>query len=77
MSLNYSSSYKNNANNIYQTRVSIDNSNTIDRITRLTTSQITKNSFENDFFNGTSFKDGNDLESLILPSGFSGPSSFP
>ena len=36
---------------------SINNSSTIDRIARLTTPQITKNLFENNFFNGTKFHD--------------------
>lgn len=66
----------NNANNINQYRVSrINNINTISRIFQITIPQITRNSFENDFFNGTSFHETNGLESLILPAGY-GSSSF-
>ena len=73
----------NHANNKCQPGVSrirlIDNSNTIDRIARITTPQITNNSFESSIFNGTSF-DGNSgsdsFESLILSAGCLGPSSF-
>jgi hypothetical protein len=67
----------NNVNNINinRNRVSlirpINNFSTIDRIARITTPQITNNPIENDFFNGASFYDNNDFESLILPAGFS------
>jgi len=58
-----------NQNHIY----SINNhSNTINRIVRIITPQITVSSFENSFFNGTSFNDNNSYASLILPAGFSG-----
>ncbi|CAG8499695.1 20488_t:CDS:2 [Rhizophagus irregularis] len=71
----------NNVNNIdtNQNRVAqirpINNSTTIDRIARMTTPQITNNPIENDFFNGTSFYDNNNFESLILPTGCSVSSS--
>jgi hypothetical protein len=62
-------------NNKNQNRV--NNANTIDRIVRIITPQVTKNRFENDFFNGTKFTADNDtLESLILPAGFLGSSSL-
>lgn len=64
----------NNAYNINQYRVSrifpINNISTISRISQITIPQITRNSFENDFFNGTSFHETNSLESLILPAGY-------
>jgi len=60
----------NNANNNNKARL-IDNSDTIDRIARLTTPQITENSLENDLLNGTRFNDNDSFVSLILPSGFS------
>jgi hypothetical protein len=41
----------------------------------MTTPQITNNPIENDFFNGTSFYDNNNFESLILPTGCSVSSS--
>ncbi|RIA90343.1 hypothetical protein C1645_823475 [Glomus cerebriforme] len=67
----------NNANNLSQNQVSrINNTNTLDRIARITTPQQTiNNSFESAFFNGTKFDDNNSFESLILPAGCSGPSS--
>ncbi|PKK70640.1 hypothetical protein RhiirC2_779440 [Rhizophagus irregularis] len=49
----------------------IINSNTIDRIARITTPQITDNLFANDLFNGTNFHNDSNPESLILPSGSS------
>jgi len=55
----------------------LNNSNTIDRIVRITTPQITNNPIENDFFNGKSFHDDNNFESLILPAGCSVSSLFP
>jgi hypothetical protein len=58
----------NNANNRNNVRF-IDNSDTIGRIARLTTSQITNNLFENNLLNGTSFNDDNSFVSLILPAG--------
>uniref|UniRef100_U9TVT3 Uncharacterized protein n=1 Tax=Rhizophagus irregularis (strain DAOM 181602 / DAOM 197198 / MUCL 43194) TaxID=747089 RepID=U9TVT3_RHIID len=64
-----------NRNRVAQIRP-INNSNTIDRIVRITTPQITNNSIENDFFNGTSFHDNNSFESLILPAGCSATSSL-
>jgi hypothetical protein len=61
-----------------QNRISqISNSNTIDRIARITTPQITDNILVNDFFNGTKFHNDNSFESLILPAGSSAPSFFP
>lgn len=60
----------NNANNKNNARL-IDNSDTINRIARLTTPQITNNSFGNNLFNGTSFNDDNSFASLILPAGIS------
>ncbi|PKC65322.1 hypothetical protein RhiirA1_461207 [Rhizophagus irregularis] len=64
-----------NRNRVAQIRL-INNSSTIDRIARINTPQITNNSTENDFFNGTSFYDNNSFESLILPAGCSTTSSF-
>ncbi|CAB4428387.1 unnamed protein product [Rhizophagus irregularis] len=64
-----------NRNRVAQIRP-INNSNTIDRIVRITTPQITNNSIEYDFFNGTSFHDNNSFESLILPAGCSATSSL-
>jgi len=68
-------------NNINQNRISqirrLNNSNTIDRIVRITTPQITNDVIKNDFFNGTSFQDNNSFESLTLPAGCSISSSFP
>ncbi|GET63573.1 hypothetical protein GLOIN_2v1669548 [Rhizophagus irregularis DAOM 181602=DAOM 197198] len=58
-----------NRNSVSQIQLII-NSNTIDRIARITTPQISNNPIENDFFNGTSFYDNNSFEHLILPSGF-------
>ena len=69
----------NNTNNKNQTRriCLINNNATIDRITRITTPQITSNPFENDFFNRASFHcNSNSLESSILPTGCLGSSSF-
>ena len=68
----------NNTNDKNQTRriCLINNNATIDRIVRITTPQITSNSFENDFFNGASFHCSNSLESSILPTGCLGSSSF-
>jgi hypothetical protein len=45
------------------------NANTIERITRINTPQITKTDFEESFFNGKSFHDEKNLESSILPLG--------
>jgi hypothetical protein len=72
----------NDANNINQNRVSqirLTNTNTIDQIVRLTVPQITSDPFENNFFNGVKdFDDGNNsFESLVLPAGCLGSSSFP
>ncbi|CAB4428430.1 unnamed protein product [Rhizophagus irregularis] len=64
-----------NRNRVAQIRP-INNSNTIDRIALINTPQITNNSIENDFFNGTSFYDNNSFESLILPAGCSTTSSL-
>jgi hypothetical protein len=50
---------------------------TIDRIARLTTPQITNDPLENDFFNGVENFCDNSFESLILPAGCLGSSSFP
>ncbi|GBB97467.1 hypothetical protein RclHR1_00030024 [Rhizophagus clarus] len=70
----------NNVNNINQNRASrvrrIDNTSTLDNIIRINNTQVTNNSFENEFFNGTNFDDNNTFESLILPAGFLGSSSF-
>ncbi|GBB86875.1 hypothetical protein RclHR1_01330029 [Rhizophagus clarus] len=52
------------------------NSETIKIVTQLIIPQITNNPQENTFFNGTEFHDKNDIESLILPAGWSG-STFP
>ncbi|PKY53213.1 hypothetical protein RhiirA4_471298 [Rhizophagus irregularis] len=64
----------NNANNINQNRASrvrwIDNTSTLVNIIQINNTQITNNTFENDFFNGTRFDDNNTFESLILPAGF-------
>ncbi|RIA95196.1 hypothetical protein C1645_817041 [Glomus cerebriforme] len=72
-----------NTNNINQNHVSVvlqirflNNSNTINLISRITTHQISDNSLENDFFNGTNFDNNNNFESLILPAGSSPTSSF-
>ncbi|GES95335.1 hypothetical protein GLOIN_2v1773585 [Rhizophagus clarus] len=46
----------------------IRNSDNVDRISRINTPQITKNDFENDFFNGTNFYGDKSFQSLILPS---------
>ena len=61
-----------NYNRVSRTRL-INNSITIDLISRLTTPQITNNynSIVNDFFNGASFTEDN-FESSILPVGFLG-----
>ena len=73
----------NNANNNKtQRRIRlVNNADTIDRIARIITPQDTKNRYEDHFFNGVKdFNDNGDngnLESLILPAGFSGTSSFP
>ena len=76
-----SANIANNANNnMNQNRIrSVNNANTIDRIARIIAPQATKNRFEDDFFNGAKFHDGdnNNLESLILSTGFSGSSIFP
>uniref|UniRef100_U9TBG3 Uncharacterized protein n=1 Tax=Rhizophagus irregularis (strain DAOM 181602 / DAOM 197198 / MUCL 43194) TaxID=747089 RepID=U9TBG3_RHIID len=64
-----------NRNRVAQIRP-INNSSTIDRIARINTPQITNNSIENDFFNGTNFYDNNSFESLILPAGCSATSSL-
>ncbi|GBB93897.1 hypothetical protein RclHR1_02250007 [Rhizophagus clarus] len=45
------------------------NSDIINRISRINTSQITNTSYEKFFFNGTSFHDDKSFESLILPMG--------
>lgn len=62
------------ANNINQNRASrvrlIDNTSTLVSIVQINNTQITNNSFENDFFNGTRFDNNTTFESLILPSGF-------
>ncbi|GBB83819.1 hypothetical protein RclHR1_10490003 [Rhizophagus clarus] len=64
------------ANNANHIRFA-NNLSTIDQIARLTTPQITNDPFENDLFNGVENFYDNSLESLILPSGFSGPLTFP
>jgi hypothetical protein len=65
-----------NANNTNQSRIpqirSIDNSIAINQMVRITTVQVSINSFVDNFFNGTVFKTDNNLE----PAGFLG-SSFP
>ena len=43
----------NNVNNIIQNH--IDNADTIDRISRMVTPQVTNNIYQDNFFNGTSF----------------------
>ncbi|GES95330.1 hypothetical protein GLOIN_2v1782020 [Rhizophagus clarus] len=48
---------------------SVRNSDTIDRISRINTPQITKTAFEDFFFNGTDFREDKSFESLILPMG--------
>ncbi|CAG8515990.1 7918_t:CDS:2 [Funneliformis mosseae] len=74
---------KNNDNDKSQNEISqnrsINNTNTLERIARLTT-QITNKPFENNLFNGTNFNNlnnNNNVESLILPSGCFETSSFP
>jgi hypothetical protein len=65
----------NDANN--QSRIHlVNNANTIDRIARIITPQVTKNRFENNFFNGTNFHDSDNLKSLILPTEVLGSSLF-
>src|SRR6266542_2880401 len=74
----------NEAKNLNQNRVSQihlrNNTNTLNRITQLTIPQVSNDPFEF-LFNGSNFSannDNNNLESLILPSGwFSESSSFP
>ena len=66
--------------NIDQNSILRINSNTINRFARIITPQISNNSFENDFFNGTSFREDESLESLeilMLPAGCSVSSLFP
>ena len=65
-------------NNTNQNRIRlVNNSNTIYRISRIITPQVTRNQFENDFFNGAKFHDSDDLETLILSStGFLGSTSL-
>ena len=68
---NYRRRFVNMKNNGRNSRL-INNTNTIDRIVRINTPQITNNSLSNNFLNGTSFYDNNNsFESLILPAGFS------
>ena len=50
----------------------INNDTFIKVMTQLVIPQITKNSFEEEFFNGSKFHNKNDFESLILPAGCSG-----
>ena len=66
----------NSANDINQDReisrirrINVNNTETIDRIARIATPQVTDNPFENNFFNGTSFHGSDSFESLILPAG--------
>ena len=59
----------NDADNVNQTRVSIDNTNTINRIIQINRTQVTNSSSENEFFNGSAFDNNNNFESLILPAG--------
>lgn len=70
--------FKNLANNANHIRFT-NNLSTIDQIAQLTTPQITNNPLENDFFNGVeNFCDNdNSLETLILPAGCLGSSTFP
>jgi hypothetical protein len=72
----------NNVNNINRNRIArirlINNTNTLDRISRIVVPQITDNPFEQTFFNGTNFNnDINSFESLILPVGWFPSSLFP
>lgn len=49
---------------------SIDNTDTLNRISQITYQQFTNNYLEQSFYNGTNFNDNNSFESSILPSGF-------
>ena len=70
----------NNANNIIQNHTSrfrsINNADTLRRIARINTPQITNIPFERDFFGGTNFYDNNNPDYLIYPIGSLGYSSF-
>jgi len=68
------------ANDINETyfppRVRLNNSEIIDRIARITTIQITEDSSNNNFYNGTTFSERSNFETL-LPTGWSfDPSSL-
>jgi hypothetical protein len=58
-----------NINHISRIRV-LNNVDTLYRIVRINTPQITNNSLQDSFFNGTTFNNSDNFESLILPSGF-------
>ena len=70
--INVTSTNNVNGSNTNQNPISrllINNSNMMERITRIPSLQITSNLLEEDFFNGAKFNNNNDFESLILPSG--------
>jgi hypothetical protein len=58
------------------TNQQIDNSVAIKMIEKITW-QDTNNPQENSFYNGTEFHDKNDTESLMIPAGWTGSSTFP
>jgi hypothetical protein len=61
----------NNANEINNNVLLVNNTDTINRIIQIDSPQETNNPFELNFFNGTKFNDDNDnLNSLILPLGY-------
>jgi hypothetical protein len=70
------SRFINMANQSRVSRFINNNSNTICRIIRIPTLQITNNDFEDDFLNGTTFHDNDSLELSFSPAGFS-TSFFP